>query len=153
MIGSEDGEVLELELGERGPARIDRRVIVVVVVHQRRPAGWRAGGGARGGKGEFEQDRISDELLEVDLVTEQGVGLAVDGVRHEELPSDRDVEVGRDLAQADAAGTGPMGTDHAPGDDTVGHSFEHEIELHGLLDARGSPTEVLDSGFAVKRPA
>ena len=74
-------------------------------------------------------------------------------MRHEELPADRDVEVGGDLTQADAAGTGPVGTDHAPGDDAVGDALEHEIELHGLLDARRSPTEALDAGFAVKRPA
>jgi hypothetical protein len=86
-------------------------------------------------------------------VTGQGVGLAVDSVRHEELAPDRDVEVGRDLPQADTAGTRPMGTDLAPGDDTVGHPFEQEIELHRLFDARGSPIEALDSGFAVKRPA
>jgi hypothetical protein len=86
-------------------------------------------------------------------VAGQQVGLAVDGVRYEELASDRHIEVGRDLAQADAARPGPMGSDHAPSDDTVGHPFEHEIELHGLFDARRSPTEALDSGFAVKRPA
>ena len=86
-------------------------------------------------------------------MTEQRVRLAVDGMLHEELPADRHIEIGGDLPQADAAGPGPMGTNHAPGDHTVGHPLEHQIEVNGLFDARGTPAEALDPGFAVKRPA
>ena len=91
--------------------------------------------GARRRQGELEHQCVADQLLEVDLVALDRVGLVVlERVALEQL-GHADDEVGGELAQAGAALAFPAGVELAPGHDAVGHAFQHEVEADGLDDA------------------
>ena len=99
---------------------------------------------ARRRQGQLEQQRVTHELLEVDLVALDRVGVAVERVRLEQL-AHADVEVGGELPEAGAALALPAGVQLTPGDDAVGHPLEHEIEAHRLDDAGDGRAEVGDA--------
>ena len=82
----------------------------------------------------------------------EGVGVAVDGVRLEQL-GHADGEIGGELAAGTAALAFPAGVQLAPGHDAVGHPLEHEVEAHRLDDAGDGGTEVGERGFEVQRTA
>ncbi len=101
---------------------------------------------------ELEHQRVAHELLEIELVALDRIGVVVDGVRLVEL-GDTHGEVGGDLAQAGAALAFPAGVQLAPGDDAVGNSLEHEVEAHRLHDPRHRCAEVGERAFEVQRTA
>src|SRR5215207_5640426 len=146
----------EFEIGERGPSRIGRRLVGRVIVgageHGRRLGGLAVGTVARRREGQLQHERVAHELLEVELVALDGVGVTVDGVGFVEL-GDTDGEVGGELAEARAALSVPTSVQLTPRHDPVRNALQHEVEADRLDDARDRRAEVVERSLQVQGTA
>ncbi len=82
---------------------------------------------------ELEEQRVADELVEVELVALERIGLALDRRGLEELV-DVHREVLADVDQAHAALGAPVSGDGAADHDALGHPLERHLHVHRRLD-------------------
>jgi hypothetical protein len=85
---------------------------------------------AVGSRGQLEQDGVAHDLVEVDGVAIEEVGLAVDGAGLEQL-IDADGQRALDRAQAATALRGPLDVDLTSNHDALGNALEHGIDVNG----------------------
>ena len=81
---------------------------------------------------QLEQDGVADDLVEIDGVVIEEVGLAVDRVGLEQLV-DADRERALDGLEAAAALGRPDDVDLAPHDDALGDALERRLDVDGAL--------------------
>src|SRR4051812_26346528 len=94
-------------------------------------------------EGELETHRVAEQLIEIDLVALDRVGLTLQRLRLEEL-TDVELQGTGDRSQAGTALALPPALDRAPDDDAVRDPFQTDVELDGPKRERICRVEPFD---------